>query len=283
VLFSGDIGQWDKPLIRDPTLFEQADYVVMESTYGERDHEDAGDIESRLCQIINDTVRRGGNLVIPVFAVERSQELVYYISRLAHADRIPDLKVFVDSPMAADVTEVFHRFKDCFDQETWRLIMANEPPLRFPGLCLCRTPEQSKGINELREPCVIMATSGMCTAGRIKHHLRHNISRPQSTILFVGYQGRHTLGRRILDGEPEVRIHGRIFRVAAQVAQLHGLSGHADRSALLRWLGHLKTPPRRVFLTHGEQEASLRLAERIDKQMGWPVAAPQYREVVELD
>jgi metallo-beta-lactamase family protein len=283
VLFSGDIGQWDKPIIRDPTLFTEADYVVMESTYGDRDHRDAGDIETQIRDVISRTLKRGGKVVIPTFAVERAQELMYFISRLVHADRIPDVPVFLDSPMAVDVTDIFRQFRDCFDQETWNLIASDEPPLRFPGLHLADSVEQSKAINEIKEPCIIMATSGMCTAGRIKHHLRRYIGDPKSTILFVGYQAHGTLGRQILDGKPLVRIHGREYRVQAEVAQVHGFSGHADRSDLLRWIGNLKQPPKRIFLTHGEEDAANSLARHIKQQLGWPVTVPAYRSSAELE
>ena len=282
-LFSGDVGQWDKPIIRDPTLFDHADYVIMESTYGSRDHTDGGDIEEQLCDAINRTVSRGGSVVVPTFAIERAQELMYHISRLVHEDRIPDIQVYLDSPMACDVTEVFRKYRDCFDAETWQLIAANEPPLRFPGLRLSRSVEDSKAINSTQMPSVIMATSGMCTAGRIKHHLRQRIERPENTILFVGYQGRGTLGRHIQEGASEVRIHGRMRRVRARIDQIHGFSGHADRGALMRWLTNLKEPPRRVFLTHGEEEATLDLAKHIDDQVHWPVHVPVYRESVDLE
>jgi metallo-beta-lactamase family protein len=283
ILFSGDIGQWKKPLVRDPTLFEEADYVVMESTYGDHDHPDGGDIVDQLRDVINHSVSRGGSVVIPTFAVERAQELMYHISRLVYDDRIPDIQVFLDSPMAIDVTAIFRKHRDCFDQETWQLLASNQPPLRFPGLRMTRTVEESKAINSVNMPCVIMATSGMCTAGRIKHHLKSRIGRPENTILFVGYQGRGTLGRQILEGKSEVRIHGRMRPVRARIQQIHGFSGHADRSALLRWLGHLKQPPRKVFLTHGEEEVSLQLAEYIDQHMRWPVSVPEYGDRVELD
>jgi metallo-beta-lactamase family protein len=282
LIFSGDIGQWDKPLVRNPTLFEQADYVIMESTYGDRQHEDGGDIEDQLQKVIQQTVERGGKVVIPTFAVERSQELMYYISRLVHDDRIPNVKIFLDSPMAVDVTEIFQQFQDCFDAETWQLITSGEPPLRFPGLRMVRSAEESKQLNRVREPCVIMATSGMCTAGRIKHHLRQNIERSESTILFVGYQAEGTLGRQILQRRPEVRIHGRTLQVRAQVAQIFGFSGHADRPALMRWLSHLRQPPRQVFLTHGDEQASLSLAANIRDTLGWPVSIPNFQEVIEL-
>jgi metallo-beta-lactamase family protein len=281
-VFSGDIGQWDKPLLRDPSLIDRADYVIMESTYGDRNHVEAGEIETQLADIIQSTVARGGNVVIPTFAVERSQELMYYIGRLLHARRIPPVKVFLDSPMAADVTTIFEQHRDAFDGETWQMIAAGRPPLQFPGLHMVRSIQQSKAINRLQEPAIIMATSGMCTAGRIKHHLVHNIDRRDSTVLFVGYQARGTLGRQILDGQPYVRIHGREWTVRARVAEIHGFSGHADRDDLMRWIGHFQTPPRGVFLTHGEEEVSISLADHIGQQFGWRPAVPRYGDAVDL-
>ncbi len=282
LLFSGDIGQWDKPLIRDPSLFHHADYVVMESTYGDREHADGGSIEHQLEQVINETISRGGNVVIPTFAVERSQELMYFISRLVHADRIPDIPIFLDSPMAIDVTRIFRHFRDCLDEMTWQLITSNEPPLQFPGLKMIRSSQDSKEINSVKHPHIVMATSGMCTAGRIKHHLRHNIGDARSTILFVGYQAHGTLGRQILDGNPLVRIHGRQWKVKAEVRRIDGFSGHADRSDLLRWISHLQNPPEHVFLAHGEEAAALSFAELVAAELKWKVSVPDYRETVAL-
>jgi metallo-beta-lactamase family protein len=282
VLFSGDIGQWDRPLVGDPTLLEKADYVIMESTYGDRDHIDAGDIEGQIGAVIRRTVERGGNVVIPVFAVDRAQQLMFHISKLVRADRIPDIPIYLDSPMAVDVTEVYRHYPDCLDEESCAILNSTEPPLRFPGLRLVRHVEDSKAINLLKTPCVIMSASGMCTAGRIKHHLRNNISSPENTILFVGFQANGTLGRSIVDGEPEVRIHGENYRVRAEIAQIHGASAHADRSDLMRWLGNLKEAPRRVFLTHGEEFVSLSLAAYISDQLGWQASTPAYCEEVEL-
>ena len=282
VIFSGDIGQWNKPIIRDPSLFDSADYVVMESTYGDRNHEHDSDLETQLCDVINETIGRGGNVVIPTFAVERAQELMYYTSRLVHDDRIPEVNVFLDSPMAVDVTNIFRKYREYFDQEAWELIGSNQSPLQFPGLQLARSAAQSKEINNQRKPCIIMATSGMCTGGRIKHHLRRNISRPESTILFVGYQAHGTLGRLISDGKPEVRIHGRNYESKSQIARIYGFSGHADRNALLRWIGHLKQAPTSIFLTHGEEDAAMSLANQIRNDKGWTVSVPEFREVVDL-
>ena len=282
-IFSGDIGQCGKPLIHDPTFFQRADYVVMETTYGNREHTSNGDFEDRIEAIVRRMLARGGNVVIPVFAVERAQEMMYFISRLVHEDRIPDIPVYLDSPMAYDATSIFRKFEDWLDDETRELIRSAEPPLQFPGLRLTRTTAESMQINRILTPCIIMAPSGMCHAGRIKHHLRLNVSRPESTILFVGYQSRGTLGRHLVDGDREVRIHGRTYRVEAQIEQLDGLSGHADRSGLLDWIGHFDAAPRRIFLTHGEEEAALAFEQTVRDQFGFDVSVPEYGAAITLD
>ncbi len=284
LLFSGDIGQWDKPLVQNPSVFQEADYVVMESTYGDREHEKQSDVEDMLCDAINRTVKAGGNLVIPTFAIERAQELMYHLSRLVREDRIPYLMIFLDSPMAVDVTDVFLKHKDYLDEETHQLFREGEPPFRFPGLKLVRSSAESRAINSIRGSCVIMAGSGMCTGGRVKHHLVRNISRPESTILFVGYQARGTLGRIILKGKrDEIRIHGRYFPQRAHVAQIQGFSAHADRNALLKWLEHLKSSPKKVILTHGEEKAIQSLSKLIQSRTGWETMTPQYLETLELE
>jgi metallo-beta-lactamase family protein len=283
IVFSGDIGQWNRPLLNDPSVVSEADYIIMESTYGDRDHPDEGDIGLRLAEIINETASRGGKVVIPTFAVERAQELMFYLARLAHAGKTPQLPIFLDSPMAVDAMRVFARHRSYFDADTWNLINAGQAPLEFPGLHLTHSVEESKAINRLAGPAVIMATSGMCTGGRIKHHLRQNLPRPEATILFVGYQSEGTLGRQILRGDREVRIHGRLWPVRAKVAQISGLSAHADRSGLFRWLSHLRRPPRQLFLTHGEESVALRLADDLRKERGWNVSVPEYLEAINLD
>jgi metallo-beta-lactamase family protein len=282
ILFSGDLGQRDMPILNDPTDFHQADYLVLESTYGDRDHERKEDVQTQMANVINETIQAGGNVVIPTFAVERAQELMFHISQLVHQKRIPRVPIFLDSPMAIHVTGVFERYAEYLDGETRQLIQSGQSPLRFPGLKMVGSAEESKAINDLTEPAIIMASSGMCTAGRVKHHLRHNIKRPESTILFVGFQVRGTLGRQILDGNREVRIHGILWPVRARVAQIHGFSGHADRSALLRWLSLFRKPPRQLFLTHGEEPVALGLAEEIRQQMHWPVTVPKYLQAVDL-
>ena len=283
IVFTGDLGQFGRPIVRNPAVFTEADYVVMESTYGDRDHKDHGSVESQLEQVIVEAFDAGGKVVIPIFAVERAQELIYHLNRLLHAQRIPEVPVFLDSPMAADVTEVFRRHRECFDAEAEEIVAAGESLLKFPSLRVVRDVRESKSINDLKGPAVIMSTSGMCTAGRIKHHLARHISDPASTALFVGYQSQGTLGRQILDGNREVRIHGVSRLVRARVRQIQGISGHADRAGLLQWLNHFRQPPRQIFITHGEEQASLALAEQVRQQMGWNVSVPEYRETVTLN
>ncbi len=281
-IFSGDLGQWDKPLIRDPEVLERAQAVVVESTYGDRDHDDPADIETLLSQIIKETAKAGGNIIIPVFAVERAQELMFYLSRLVREKRIPRLPVFLDSPMATDVTDVFLRHPECLDRETLDLFRSGQSPFQFPGLRYVRTQEDSRAINSLRTPLIVMAGSGMCTGGRIKHHLVTNIGRPESTILFVGYQAAGTLGRQIIERPAEVRIFGQPRPLRARVEQIHSFSGHADRSALLRWLGHFQSPLPILFLTHGEKEAVRALAESLRREKRFDVIVPGYRDIEEF-
>jgi metallo-beta-lactamase family protein len=281
-VFSGDLGQWSKPLIRDPGVFDQAQAVVVESTYGDRNHEDPADTESMLGRIIKETAAAGGNVVIPVFAVERAQEMMFHLSRLLRQGRIPRLPVFLDSPMATDVTDVFLRHPECLDEETTRLFRSGMSPFQFSGLRYVRTQEESKVLNGLRRPAVIMAGSGMCTGGRIKHHLVHNISRPESTILFVGYQAAGTLGRQIAARPPEVRIFGQPRPLKARVEHIDGFSGHADRSGLLGWLGYFRPPLPVLFLTHGEKEVALGLAGSLREEKNYDVSVPVYQDRYEL-
>jgi len=283
LIFSGDVGQWDRPIIRDPAAIGGGDYLVLESTYGNRDHQDPGPPEQMLAEIIRNTVQRGGNVVIPIFAIERAQELIWYLGRLLRSGELPQLPVFLDSPMAADVLEVFTRHCELFDEEAGQMLASGRSPLKFPGLQVVRDVEQSKAINYRTEPAVIMSTSGMCTAGRIKHHLAHNIWRPECTVLFVGYQAQGTLGRQILDRQEKVRIHGRYWPLRAEVAQIHGFSGHADRGGLLRWLESFRGPPRQTFVNHGEEEESLAFAELLRNSKGWNVMVPQYLQTIALE
>jgi len=283
ILFSGDVGRWDIPILRNPSLFSKADYVIVESTYGDRLHGDTEDVAGSLAEIVNSTCRAGGNVVIPSFALERSQEVLYHLNQLLISDRIPHLLVFLDSPMAINITEVFAAHPELYDREMTRLIERNKSPFDFPSLKMVNTADDSKAINRILGTAIIIAGSGMCTGGRIKHHLVANISRRGSTILFVGYQARGTLGRHIVDGAKKVRILGQPHRVRARIAQLTGFSAHADRDELMRWLSALEEAPKRLFVTHGEPEAANSFSDYIRDKMRWKVWVPAYREQVLLD
>lgn len=286
VLFTGDVGQCERVMTTSPARVEQADYIILESTYGNRVHKELDEhghgIEEAFAEIINDTFKRGGNVVIPTFAIDRAQSLMYHISRLVREEKIPNTMIFLDSPMAIDATDIFKRYHFYLDAQTQQLLDNREHPFSFAGLQFTRTGQQSRAINNIRGSCIILAGSGMCTGGRIKHHLRQNIGRPESTILFVGYQAGGTLGRHIIDGAKSVRIHGRQYDVNARIAHLNGLSAHGDRDDLLRWLKQLKQPPSRVFLTHGEESAALALQKSVQDQFGWTVDVPEFGQTVDL-
>ncbi|MBN1351800.1 MBL fold metallo-hydrolase [candidate division KSB1 bacterium] len=282
ILFSGDVGRWNKPILLDPTLFENADYVLVESTYGDRLHPDNEDISKLLADVINTTHRAGGNICIPSFAVERAQEVLYHLNKLLIANRIPHLMVFIDSPMAINVTRVFQKHTELYDEEMMALMRRDESPFDFPGLKMTKTVNESKAINHIKGTVIIIAGSGMCTAGRIKHHLVQNISRPESTVLFVGYQARDTLGRHILDGAKDVRILGQRHRVRAKIEAIQGFSAHADRDELFKWLSALKNPPRQLFITHGESDAAERFATFMREKTDWHVSIPNYCDEVNL-
>ena len=282
IVFSGDVGRWNKPIIRDPTLISDADYILVESTYGNRIHEDPSDIKSILEDVINTTERRGGNVVIPSFAIERTQELLYYLNELLGEDRIPHLLTFVDSPMAISVTDVFRNHSEYFDKETLNLIQSGDSPFYFVNLKLTRSSGESKAINRIRGSCIIIAGSGMCTGGRIKHHLVRNIPHPENTILFVGYQARGTLGREIVEGAKEVRILGKMYPVRASIVQIHGFSAHADKNELLKWISGFKSFPRKLFVVHGEEQAMFEFAKLVKEKRGWDVICPEYKDKVSL-
>jgi len=283
IVFSGDVGRWGKPILRDPTLFEEADYVVVESTYGDRVHSDMGRIDDTLAEVVNTAEQAGGKIIIPSFAVERSQEVLYRLNTLLREDRIPRVATLVDSPMAVSVTQVFQHHPDLLDEETTDLIRRGASPFDFPGLKMVRTVEESKAINRMTGTVVIIAGSGMCTGGRVKHHLAHQISGVENTILFVGYQAAGTLGRQITDGKREVRILGQVRPVNARVLQIHGFSAHADKDELSRWLSGLKNPPRRLFVTHGEPDSARRFADFVAVRAGWDTTVPSYQDVAVLE
>ena len=286
LVFSGDIGNINQPLINDPTLLSEADYVVMESTYGDRSHGEVPDYVKSLAEVIQRTMDRGGNVVIPSFAVGRTQEMLYFIRQIKEENLIKGheaFPVYVDSPLAVEATSVFdEHHKDCFDREARELTEKGINPIRFPGLKMSITSEDSRAINVDDEPKVIISASGMCDAGRIKHHLKHNLWRTESTVLFVGYQAVGTPGRALVDGAERIRLFGEEVQVRAEIKVLPGVSGHADNRGLMRWAAAFREKPQKVFVTHGEDKVTELFAGRLKEELGYDAFAPFSGTVFDL-
>ena len=278
IVFSGDIGNINQPIIHDPRYTTEADFVIMESTYGDRYHTAPPDYVAELAGQIQQTFDRGGNLVIPSFAVGRTQEMLYFIReikerRLVHGH--DGFKVYVDSPLAIEATRVFaENYLDCYDTAAMALVQKGINPLTFQGLEVAVTPDDSMAINFDKSPKVIISASGMCEAGRIRHHLKHNLWRPECTILFVGYQAIGTLGRNIIEGEKEVRLFGETITVNAHIEELAGVSGHADKEGLLNWVNHFEKKPERVFVVHGEDLVCEDFTKCLKEEYGYNAFAP---------
>lgn len=283
ILFSGDIGRNDRPIIKDPEALNEADYIVIESTYGDRTHETIEDTKIKLADAVNSAIAAGGNIIVPSFAIERSQEILYYLNELQLENLISPMRIFLDSPMAVRVTDVFKHHPEMFDEEMSDHMKNHESPFDFPGLKMVRTTRESKAINKIKETIMIIAGSGMCTGGRIKHHLVNHIWRPENTLLFVGYQAVGTLGRQIVEGTEEVRILGQTYKVKARIVQALGFSAHADKNELLEWLSGLEKAPKHVFVVHGETNAAHYFAKYITEQKGWNASVPHYNDTVKLD
>ncbi|MFZ5648417.1 MAG: MBL fold metallo-hydrolase RNA specificity domain-containing protein [Bacillota bacterium] len=282
LLFTGDLGSEGKPFVEDPSTVAEADCVIMESTYGARVHKDSGNRLELLHDVIWETYRKGGNLIIPAFAVERTQDLLYDINLLVKDGRFPPMDVYIDSPMAIAATEVFKLHLECFDDETKKLMCRAQNPFDMPNLKYSRTMEESIALNNMKGGAVILSASGMCDAGRIKHHLRHNLWRSESTVLFVGYQAPGTKGRKILDGAEFVRIHGEDVKVRADIRVIDSYSSHADQKGLLEWLGDFTSLPKNIFLVHGEPESASTLAGLIKEQFGIDPAIPNWLDSYEI-
>ena len=285
ILFTGDLGRIGKPILRDPAVFEEADYVFVESTYGDRIHTSVEDTKEQLCEAVNKTYAAGGNIVVPSFSIERAQEVMYYMNDLLMEDRVPNIMTFLDSPMAVRVTEVFKKHPELYDAEMTELMTQNESPFTYQGLKLVQSTRESKSINHIKGTIMVIAGSGMCTGGRVKHHLVNNIARPESAVLFVGYQAIGTLGRTIVDSQPndEVRIMGEHYPVRANIVQVHGFSAHADKVEILSWLRNLKKPPRKVFIVHGEKEVAHSFKGYLTEETGWDFMVPKYQDTVKVD
>lgn len=286
IVFSGDIGHGDKPLLRNPSYIEEADYVVMESTYGDRLQPSPPDYAAELAKVLGETFRKGGNLVIPAFSVGRTQEMLYFLRRIKSERMLPEFEDFityVDSPLAVEATHIFHEsVSECFDQEAKELVQQGINPIGFPGLKMAITSEESKMINFESKPVVIISASGMCEAGRIRHHLKHNLWRPSSTILFVGFQVPGTLGFHLLNGAREVKLFGETIEVRARIENLAGISGHADQEHLLRWIGAFRKKPKRVFVVHGEDKVTDAFAALVKEQLGIEAVAPYSGDCYDL-
>ena len=294
-VFSGDIGNNDLPLLDSPTMIDHADYVVMESTYGNRLHIRNDEKANLFLKIVSETLDYNGTVVIPSFAVGRTQEILYEINKLKEErgrndeefarqyQTLMNARVYVDSPLAISATEIFKMNTNLFDEEIQKEIVSGDNPLEFPGLHFTQTVEESRALNESKEPCIIISASGMCDVGRIKHHLKHNLWNPNSTILFVGYQAPGTLGRQIVDGAKSVRIFGEEIAVNARVEYIEGYSGHADQEWLLNFIYSFHNKPKHIFLVHGEPESQEVLKGKILETTGIPVTTPNFGESYELD
>ncbi len=292
-VFTGDLGNNDIPLLSSPTMIERADYVVMESTYGGRLHMRNDDKANLFLNIVSETLKQGGTVVIPSFAVGRTQEILYELNNIKDGPSSEDFKekydilmkapVYVDSPLAISATEIFRDNADLFDEETQAIIQSGDNPLEFNGLQFTRTADESKALNEKEESAIIISASGMCEVGRIKHHLKHHLWDPKSTILFVGYQAQGTLGRRIVEGEKKVKIFGEEIAVNARIEYIEGYSGHADQEWLLNFIYSFITKPKHIFLVHGEPEGQVVLKDKILETVDIPVTIPEYGQCYTLD
>ena len=278
IVFSGDIGNLDRPIIKDPEYISEADYVVMESTYGDRYHDTETDYIQALAKITKETFDRGGNVVIPAFAVGRTQEMLYYYRKIKQDGLVEGhegFQVYVDSPLAVEATQIFNKNKlCCFDDEAMALVEQGCNPIHFPGLMLSVTSNDSKAINFDSKPKVIISASGMCEAGRIRHHLKHNLWRKDSTIVFVGYQAVGTLGRTLLEGEHQVKLFGETIEVEAKIVKLDGVSGHADKAGLIKWIEAFEKKPEKVFVVHGEGDVCESFTQCLREEHGFDAVAP---------
>lgn len=284
LVFTGDLGNQRIPMLRDPSIITEADYLIMESTYGDRKHTNHGDKAEEFLDIVTETINNGGNVVIPSFAVGRTQEILYNIHKdhQKYKEKLKILKevpVYVDSPLAVSATQIFENNSDCFDEEARKIIESGDNPLDFPELRFTKTAEESKALNDITDNVIIISASGMCEAGRIKHHLKHNLWRPECTVLFVGYQAQGTLGRKILEGAKKVKIFGEEISVNARIESIDGFSGHADQDGLLRWLGFFTKKPSKVFLVHGESAVQDVFSQMIKDRYDIECVIPQRGEV----
>lgn len=282
VVFSGDIGTRDQSIIRDPEPLDDADIILIESTYGDRLHKNREDTYEEFKNILLTSINKKGNIIIPAFAIERTQEIIFTLNRLFKNGELPKIPVFIDSPLAISATEIFRENRQCFDEEMIKILMSGDNPLDFPNLKFTKSTEESKLLTEAKG-VIIISASGMCTAGRIQYHLQNNLYKSESSVIFVGYQAEGTLGRRIVDGAKQVKIYGEDIAVNAQIHTLGGFSAHADKNGLLKWLSTNKNPKTKVFVVHGEEESSQFFSKLISSEFGFAAYVPQWGEIVDLE
>ncbi len=282
VVVSGDLGRFNQPINPDPRVPSSADVLALESTYGDREH-GQGDPSAALATIVQEAARRRGMLLIPAFAVGRTQHVLYLLRGLERAGRVPTLPVYLDSPMAREATALYRKYAASLDPDIQRIVAQGDDPFATADFHVVGTTDESKSLNHVHGPGIIIAGSGMATGGRILHHLKHRLPDPRTIVVFVGYQAAGTRGRRLLNGEPEVKMLGEVVPVRARIEEISSLSAHAGTSDLLEWLGRLPAPPRKTYLVHGEPAAQEKLRDTIRQQLGWPVEMPSYLDSVPLD
>lgn len=283
IVFSGDLGPKNQSIIKDPELLEDADIILIESTYGNRLHKNKEDTYTEFKEILNESINQNGNIIIPAFAVERTQEIIYSLNKLFNSGEVPRVPVYIDSPLAISATQIFRDNPQCYDEEMRKLIMSGDNPLDFENLNLVKSVEESKALTKDARGSIIISASGMCTAGRVRFHLQSNLYKPGSNIIFVGFQAQGTLGRRLVDGASQVRIYGEDIAVNAKIHTLGGFSAHADRDGLLNWLRTNNNPRAKVFIVHGEEESSSQFAQSVIDEFGIPAYVPKWGEIVDLD
>jgi metallo-beta-lactamase family protein len=278
LVFSGDLGNRGSPIVRDPSWIEEGDMVWLESTYGDRLHKSREETTEELRQIVQEAMAHRGKVVIPAFAVERTQDLIYTLGQSIRKGFLPSIPIYIDSPLAISATEIFRRNPDTFDRETRELLLGGNDPFDLPELVYTRTSEESKAINEDPRPGIIISASGMCDSGRIKHHLKHHLWREESHIVFIGYQGEGTVGRRIVDGAKTIRLFGEEIAIKARIHTLGGFSAHGDQKGLLEWLSHFNNPHLEVIVNHGEEKTAMALSQLIRERFHWVTTVPQWRD-----
>lgn len=282
LIFTGDLGRKGLPILRDPDQIEEADYLITESTYGDREHDDIENVEQEFQDIIMRTYDRGGKIIIPAFALERTQEVIYHIHKLVEEKKIPKLPIFVDSPLATNVTSIFQLHPECYDHNIYEEFIKNRlNPFGFGDLNYTQSVEESKRLNDFNKPCIIISAAGMCEAGRIRHHLANNIEDPKNTVMIVGFMAQHTLGRKLVDREPEIKIFDQMYQLNAEVAVVNAFSGHAGRSDLLEYAKNIKGL-KKICLVHGEESQMEAYAKLLEKEIGIEVVMPELGQSVEM-